>query len=66
MTEKHSSQEPHTTLVTASLRPVSYTHLTDEYTDKIRSALSEVSDISDVGMPDSNGVFDLSLIHISG
>ena len=38
---------------------------------KIRSALSEVSDISDVGMPDSNGVFDiheqmdsLSLIHI--
>ena len=32
---------------------------TDEYTDKIRSALSEVSDISDVGMPDSNGVFDI-------
>ena len=31
---------------------------TDEYTGKIRSALSEVSDISDVGMPDSNGVFD--------
>jgi len=26
---------------------------------KIRSALSEVSDISDVGMPDSNGVFDI-------
>ena len=32
---------------------------TDEYTGKIRSALSEVSDISDVGMPDSNGVFDI-------
>ena len=32
---------------------------TDEYTDKIRSALSEVSDISDVGMSDSNGVFDI-------
>ena len=32
---------------------------TDEYTDKIRSALSEVSDISDVGMPDINGVFDI-------
>ena len=32
---------------------------TDEYTDKIRSVLSEVSDISDVGMPDSNGVFDI-------
>ena len=32
---------------------------TDEYTDKIRSALSEVSDISDVGMPDSSGVFDI-------
>lgn len=32
---------------------------TDEYTDKIRSALSEVSDISDVGMPDSNGGFDI-------
>ena len=31
----------------------------DEYTGKIRSALSEVSDISDVGMPDSNGVFDI-------
>ena len=26
---------------------------------KIRNALSEVSDISDVGMPDSNGVFDI-------
>ena len=26
---------------------------------KIRSVLSEVSDISDVGMPDSNGVFDI-------
>ena len=32
---------------------------TDEYTGEIRSALSEVSDISDVGMPDSNGVFDI-------
>ena len=32
---------------------------TDEYMGKIRSALSEVSDISDVGMPDSNGVFDI-------
>ena len=32
---------------------------TDEYTGKIRSVLSEVSDISDVGMPDSNGVFDI-------
>ena len=32
---------------------------TDEYTGKIRSALSEVSDISDVGMPDINGVFDI-------
>ena len=32
---------------------------TDEYTGKIRSALSEVSDISDVGMPDSNVVFDI-------
>ena len=32
---------------------------TDKYTGKIRSALSEVSDISDVGMPDSNGVFDI-------
>ena len=32
---------------------------TDEYTGKIRSALSEVSDISDVGMPDSSGVFDI-------
>ena len=32
---------------------------TGEYTGKIRSALSEVSDISDVGMPDSNGVFDI-------
>jgi len=32
---------------------------TDEYTGKIRSALSEVSDISDVGMLDSNGVFDI-------
>ena len=32
---------------------------TDEYTGKIRSALSEVSDISGVGMPDSNGVFDI-------
>ncbi len=32
---------------------------TDEYTGKIRSALSEVSDISDVGMSDSNGVFDI-------
>ena len=32
---------------------------TDEYTGKIRSALSEVSDISDAGMPDSNGVFDI-------
>jgi hypothetical protein len=32
---------------------------TDEYTDKIRSVLSEVSDISDVGMPDINGVFDI-------
>ena len=32
---------------------------TDEYTVKIRSVLSEVSDISDVGMPDSNGVFDI-------
>lgn len=32
---------------------------TDEYTGKIRSALSEVSDISDVGMPDSNRVFDI-------
>jgi len=32
---------------------------TDEYTGKRRSALSEVSDISDVGMPDSNGVFDI-------
>ena len=32
---------------------------TDEYKGKIRSALSEVSDISDVGMPDSNGVFDI-------
>ena len=32
---------------------------TDEYTGKIRSALSEVSDRSDVGMPDSNGVFDI-------
>ena len=32
---------------------------TDEYMGKIRSVLSEVSDISDVGMPDSNGVFDI-------
>ena len=32
---------------------------TDEYTGEIRSVLSEVSDISDVGMPDSNGVFDI-------
>lgn len=32
---------------------------TDEYTGEIRSALSEVSDISDVGMPDINGVFDI-------
>lgn len=32
---------------------------TDEHTGKIRSVLSEVSDISDVGMPDSNGVFDI-------
>lgn len=32
---------------------------TDEYTGEIRSALSEVSDISDVGMPDSSGVFDI-------
>ena len=32
---------------------------TDEYTGKIRSVFSEVSDISDVGMPDSNGVFDI-------
>ena len=32
---------------------------TDEYTGKIRSVLLEVSDISDVGMPDSNGVFDI-------
>ena len=32
---------------------------TDEYTGKIRSVLSEVSDISDVGMPDINGVFDI-------
>ena len=32
---------------------------TDEYTGEIRRALSEVSDISDVGMPDSNGVFDI-------
>ena len=32
---------------------------TDEYTGKIRSVLSEVSDISDVGMPDSNGIFDI-------
>ena len=32
---------------------------TDEYTGKIRSVLSEVTDISDVGMPDSNGVFDI-------
>ena len=32
---------------------------TDEYMGKIRSALSEVSDISDVGMPDINGVFDI-------
>ena len=32
---------------------------TDEYMGKIRSALSEVSNISDVGMPDSNGVFDI-------
>jgi len=32
---------------------------TDEYTGEIISALSEVSDISDVGMPDSNGVFDI-------
>ena len=32
---------------------------TDEYTGEIRSALSEVSDTSDVGMPDSNGVFDI-------
>ena len=32
---------------------------TDEYMGKIRSALSEVSDISGVGMPDSNGVFDI-------
>ena len=32
---------------------------TGEYTGEIRSALSEVSDISDVGMPDSNGVFDI-------
>ena len=32
---------------------------TDEYTGKIRSVLSEVLDISDVGMPDSNGVFDI-------
>lgn len=31
----------------------------DEYTEKIRSALSEVSDISAVSMPDSNGVFDI-------
>ena len=32
---------------------------TDEYTGEIRSVLSEVSDISDVGMPDINGVFDI-------
>ena len=32
---------------------------TDEYTGEIRSVFSEVSDISDVGMPDSNGVFDI-------
>ena len=31
----------------------------DEYTGKIRSALSEVSDISDVACPDSNRVFDI-------
>ena len=34
------------------------------YTGKIRSALSEVSDISDVGMPDSNGVFAVSYTHL--
>lgn len=31
----------------------------DEYTERITSALSEVSDISAVSMPDSNGVFDI-------